>query len=249
VASTPAPSSSGRFFGVISLAGGVATVAGFGIEIALYDKDHEPWVDVTAFASLLIGGALILIAFVGLYDGFALRNDKVGVVALASLLLGLLALLGVGVAITYALLLGGVVLFGIALFRVRAVSLAAAITFVLPLLGIAAASTAYSDEELAYASGIAVGVPFVIAGIELAARGGGAAVRAWTLSAFSATVLIVIATVFTFGFAAILAPVSVVPTLVAARRDGRRSAIWWVTAVANVWLLLLFAIFVLALLG
>jgi hypothetical protein len=65
----------------------------------------------------------------------------------------------------------------------------------------------------------------------------------WTLVALGLTVLVVAAG-FSFGLGALAAPLPVALTVEAARREGVRSVVWWLTALMNAWLTVLFVVIV-----
>jgi hypothetical protein len=66
----------------------------------------------------------------------------------------------------------------------------------------------------------------------------------WTLVALGLTVLVVAAAGFSFGLGALAAPLPVALTVEAARREGVRSVVWWLTALMNAWLTVLFVVIV-----
>jgi len=66
----------------------------------------------------------------------------------------------------------------------------------------------------------------------------------WTLVALGVTVLVVAAAGLSFGLGALAAPLPVALTVAAARREGVRSVVWWLTALMNAWLTVLFLVIV-----
>jgi hypothetical protein len=67
---------------------------------------------------------------------------------------------------------------------------------------------------------------------------------AWTVVALGVTVLVVVAAGASFGLGALAAPLPVALTVEAARREGVRSVVWWLTALMSAWLSVLFLVMV-----